>query len=419
MIKKLYGIVLLTIIIGSGQVLLAQTDYQFKIGEIDSIYSNILNESKELYVQIPANYNSTTNRKYPVIFILDGEIFLPTVKNMHDFYSGGFMPEMIIVGISNKKHRTRDLTPSKITSKYGMPFNEENGEAKKYIKFIENELIPFIEKKYPVTNYRTLIGHSYGGLFAIYTLLYHQHLFDNYIAIDPSLDWDNQNLLKESQKLIPTQKYDKKSLYLSLSGQLHMQDSKVTIDNVMQDTTDYTLFARSNISFSNLIKQNINNGLLFKWEFFPLDLHGTVSVPSIRNGLITLFSWFQMENTDKFNSFDTPKDELYEIIKYRARKLKNHFGYQTPPYPEDLLNMLGYMNMDMQQLEKAKMYFELCIEYYPESTNAYDSMAEYYASQNDFENAIKNVSKAFEISGNEYFKNKMEEYKKMRSSLQF
>jgi tetratricopeptide (TPR) repeat protein len=222
--------------------------------------------------------------------------------------------------------------------------------------------------------------------------------------------------LKEAQKILPTQKYDGKSLYMSLSGQLHMQDSKVTIDNVMQDTTDYTLFARTNIAFSNLVKQNTKNGLLFEWEFFPQDLHGTVALLSIRNGLITLFSWFQMENTDKFNSFDTPKVELYEIIKYRAKKLESHFRYQVPPYPEDLLNMLGYMNMDMQELEKAKMYFELCIEYYPESTNAYDSMAEYYASQNDFKNAIKNIEKALEINENEYFRNKIEEYKKMKSN---
>lgn len=78
--------------------------------------------------------------------------------------------------------------------------------------------------------------------------------------------------------------------------------------------------------------------------------------------------------------------------------------------------MLGYMNMEMQQLEKAKMYLELCIEYYPESTNAYDSMAEYYASQNDFENAIKNIEKALEINENEYFRNKIEEYKKMKNN---
>ena len=54
----------------------------------------------------------------------------------------------------------------------------------------------------------------------------------------------------------------------------------------------------------------------------------------------------------------------------------DHFGYAEPPYPEELLNMSGYMNMDMDQPEKAKMYFELAIEYYPQSANAYDSMKE-------------------------------------------
>ncbi len=51
------------------------------------------------------------------------------------------------------------------------------------------------------------------------------------------------------------------------------------------------------------------------------------------------------------------------------------------------------MNMDMEQLEKAKMYFELAIEYYPESANAFDSMAEYYERKGDFTNAIEYVTK--------------------------
>ncbi|HAF29648.1 MAG TPA: esterase [Bacteroidales bacterium] len=416
MTRRLLNVIFLTIIIGSNQSLYSQSNYQFKIGLIDSVYSNILNESKEIYIQVPASYSPEKHQKYPVVFILDGEVYLPALNSLHDFYSGGFIPEMVLVGISNDKHRTRDLTPSKIKTKYGMPFNEENGEADNFRKFFEKELIPFVENKYPVSSYRTLIGHSYGGLFTIYTLLNYPNLFDNYISIDPSLDWDKQKLLKEAQELIPIQKYEGKSLYVSLSGQLNMQDSKVTIDNVMQDTTDYTLFARSNISFSNLVKQNTKNRLLFEWEFFPQDLHGTVALPSIRNSLITLFSWFQMENTDKFNSFDTSQEELYEIIQYRAKKLKSHFGYQEPPYPEDILNMLGYMNMDMQQLEKAKMYFELTIEYYPKSANAYDSMADYYANQKDFENAIKYITKAFEISGNTYFKEKIDDYKKKKNN---
>jgi len=382
-----------------------------KVGVIDSLYSQTLKESRNIYIQLPASYTPEKNEKYPVVFVLDGEIFLPTVNDLLNYYSGGFMPEMVLVGISNDKNRIRDLTTSTITTKYGMPFNDENGKADDFSKFIEKELIPFIENKYPVTNFRTLIGHSYGGLFTIYTLINHPHLFANYLAIDPSLDWDNQKLLKEAQEILTTQKYKNKSLFMSLSGQLHMQNSKVTIDNVMQDTTEFTLFARSNIAFSNLVKKNSKNGLTFDWKFYPRDIHGTVPFPSIMDGLISLFEWFQMENTDKINSFDTPKEELLSIIKYREKKLKTHLGYSEPPYPEELLTMSGYMNMDMQQLEKTKMYFDLAIEYYPQSANAYDSMADYYEAQNNYANAIKYVTKAFELSGDDYHKKRMEELK--------
>ena len=159
------------LIIFSQQFVLAQgnQNQQFlqKVGVLDSLYSKILNESRKIYVQLPASYVPEKNQKYPVVFILDGEIFLPTVNDVQNYYSGGFTPEMVLVGISNDKNRVRDLTTSTITTKYGMPFNEKNGEADNFRKFIDTELIPFVENKYPVTNYRTLIGHSYGGLFTI------------------------------------------------------------------------------------------------------------------------------------------------------------------------------------------------------------------------------------------------------------
>jgi len=406
----LAGLILLVHQFGNAQ---PNTNIQYlkKVGVLDSIYSNTLKESREIYIQIPESYNSEKNQKYPVAFILDGEVFLPTVSDVLNYYSGGFMPEMVLVGISNGKNRIRDLTTSTINTKYGMPFNDQNGEADNFIKFIEKELIPYVETKYPVTNYRTLIGHSYGGLFTINMLFHHPNLFANYLAIDPSLDWDEQKLVKEAQGLLATQSYKNKALFMSLSGQLHMQNAAVTIDNVMQDTTDYTLFARSNIAFSNLVKQNKNNGLAYNWKFYPNDIHGTIPFPSLMDGLISLFKWYQMENTDRINSFDTPKEELLSIIKYRAKKLQNHFGYAEPPYPEELLNMSGYMNMDMGQVEKAKMYFELTIEYYPKSANAYDSMADYYETQEDYSNALKYATKAFELSGNEAYKKKIEKLK--------
>ena len=375
-----------------------------KIGALDSLYSKTLEEYRAVYVQLPANYNPKSDKKYPVVYILDGEVFLPTVSDVQNYYSGGFTPEMVLVGISNSKNRMRDLTTSKITSAYG---NEENGEAANFFKFIETELIPFIEKKYPVTNFRTLIGHSYGGLFTIYTLIYHPQLFSNYLAIDPSLDWDDQKLINESREILSRQNYKGKALFMSLSGQLHMQNPLVTIENVIQDTSEFTLFARSNITFSNIVKQNKKNELAFEWKFYPRDLHGTIPFPSIMDGLIFDFEWYQWENTDKFNSPDTPKEELFKIVKYRELKLQNQFGYSVPPYPEEILNMSGYMNLDMEKPAKAKMFFEFSIEYYPQSANAYDSMADYYERTADYKNALKFVTKAYEINANDYYKQRI------------
>jgi hypothetical protein len=394
------------------QSLYSQTNqnspFLLKVGGSDSIYSKTLKEYRKIYVQLPATYDPIKAEKYPVVYILDGEVFLPTVNDVQNYYSGGFTPEMVLVGISNDQNRMRDLTTSEVTEMYGMPFEQENGEAVNFIKFIENELIPFIETKYLVTNFRTLIGHSYGGLFTLYSLVHHPHLFSNYIAIDPSLDWDNQKLLKEAQDILSINDYKSKSLFMSLGGQLNWQDSTVTIDNVMQDTSDFTLFPRSNIAFSELVKQNKQNGLALEWKFYPRDIHGTVPFPSIMDGLISTFQWYQMENIDKINSFDSSKEELFGIVKYREEKLKTHFGYAVQPYPEELLNMSGYMKMDMDQMETAKMYFEFCIEFYPNSANSYDSMADFYERNGDYVNAIKFVTKAYEISGDDSYKKRIE-----------
>lgn len=410
MTKKCKVLVILSIIIfiqknGSAQFQ-QEHKYLVQAGQTDSLYSNILGAYRTLYVQLPENY-APGGSPYPVAFLLDGEVFLPTLIDVQNYYSGGFTPEMVLVGISNASNRTRDLTPSKMTQRYGMPYKEENGEAENFARFLGEELIPYIEEKYPVTSYRTLIGHSYGGLFTLYTLLNKPELFANYLAIDPSLDWDNQKLLREAQDILSLNRFEGKSIFLSLSGQLHMQNSEITIENVMSDTTDYTLFARSNIAFSQVVQQHLDNGLSFEWKFYPNDLHGTVPFPSIMDGLISLFHWYQMENTDKINAFDTSKEELRTIIKKREKKLLDHFGYPVPPYPEELLNMSGYMNMDMQQPDKAKMYFELALEYYPASPNAYDSMADYYEAQEDSANAILFLKKAYALNSNPYYLNRI------------
>ncbi len=354
----------------------AQESYLYELGTKDSLHSNTLNEQREFWVQLPESYDQESKQLYPVVYVLDGAVHLQAVSTVLSYNWGGFMPEMIIVGISNWNNRTRDLTTSEIQTRRGATYNQETGGAENFTLFFEKELIPHIEANYPATNYRTLIGHSYAGLFAINMLMNHSAVFDNYIAIDPSLDWDDQKLLKQSNEILSTRDYNGLSLFMSLSGQLHMQNSEITIENVMQDSSDYTLFARSNIEFSKYLKENENNGLSYQWKFYERDLHGTVSLPSILDGLIFLFNWYPIENTDKFNSPDTPKDELIQIIRKREKKLKDHFGYFVPPFDEELLIMLGYMNLEWGETQKSLAFFQLALEYYPDSEEALQNIEE-------------------------------------------
>ena len=321
---------------------------------------------------------------------------------------------MILVGISNKNNRTRDLTTSQIKTRRGSVVNVETGGATKFTQFIENELIPHIDNTYPTTPYRTIIGHSYAGLFTINTLLNHNYLFNNYIAIDPSLDWDNQKLLKEAKEKMVKENYNGKSLFVSLAAeQLHMWNEEINMLNIMDDTSEFTLFARSIIEFSTFVKSQKQNGLSFSWKVYEEDLHGTVPLPSIRDGLVFLFKWYQFKSPQKYNNPETSVEELTELLKKQEQIYSTNFGYSFPPMIEEMLNGYGYMNLQMGQPEKAFMFFKLNIEYFPKSPNAYNSMADYYEAQNDISNAIIFTKKAAELNDNEYYKNRILELKKI------
>ena len=383
--------------------------YLTKVATKDSLFSQIFQENKNFRVQLPENYKANSPEKYPVVYILDGGALMNSLETVYNNYWGHYLPHMILVGIQNRANRTRDLTTSQIKMRRGAQMDKDTGGAENFTKYIETELIPHIDQNYPTTSYRTLIGHSYGGLFTINMLINHNTLFKNYIAIDPSLNWDNQKLLKEAKTKLQTESFKGKSLFVSLAAeQLHMMNSEITIDNVTKDTSEFTLFSRSIIDFSKFITSNKKSGLNFSWKIYPEDLHGTVPLPSIRDGLIFLFDWFQFKNPPKYNNPETTVEELEQLLNEQEKIYLQNYGYNVPPMVEELFIGYGYMNMQMGNNKKAKLFFEKGIKYYPKSSNTYDSMAEFFESQKDYPNAIKNMKKAFELSESDTHKERLE-----------
>jgi len=171
----------------------------FVLGVVDELQSKILAEKRVLNIYLPVGFNPADTATYPVFYLLDGsadEDFIHTVGivQFNNFPWVNRVPQSIVVGIANTD-RKKDFTfPTTIEDdKKLIP---TSGKSADFIAFIENELQPYISKKYKANGTRTIIGQSLGGLLASEILLTKPELFNQYIIISPSIWWDNGSLLK-------------------------------------------------------------------------------------------------------------------------------------------------------------------------------------------------------------------------------
>lgn len=181
----------------------------FTIGEQVQFNSEALDEIRTLNIYLPYGYHPDSSKTYPVIYLLDGteyEDFIH-VAGLVQFGSYpwiNFIPESIVVGISNVD-RKRDFTFPTRSQKDKADFPTTGGSAP-FIKFLETELQPYINKNYRVSNVRTIIGQSLGGLLATEILFKKPEMFDHYIIVSPSLWWDDESLLQVATKVEPAPK---------------------------------------------------------------------------------------------------------------------------------------------------------------------------------------------------------------------
>jgi predicted alpha/beta superfamily hydrolase len=168
-------------------------------GKLDSLHSEILQQERLVEVFLPKAWHEGSDEKYDVLYVLDGGNWnTGLINQVQQFLEGqGNIPPTIVVSVMGID-RNHDLTPTSISSW------KNSGGADKFIGFFKDELIPFINKKYPSNGDNTLWGHSLGGLYTIYSWLSEPTLFKSYIAVDPSVWWDSLYVLKKASQKLPS-----------------------------------------------------------------------------------------------------------------------------------------------------------------------------------------------------------------------
>ncbi len=408
----LLSLIMALVIIACRESDKGQPNNQISIGIRDSLFSNILNEERQVWIYVP---QGATNKKYPVVYLLDGDAHFSSVVGMIQQLStvngNTLCPEMIVVGIPNTD-RTRDLTPTHVKEMFGdTVFAKSSGGGESFTRFIKEELMPFIDKSYPTTPYRTLIGHSFGGLFAINTIVNHPEMFNNYLAIDPSLWWDDRKLSMRANEVLGEPDYKGKSLFVAVANTMQPGMDLALVES---DTSKNNKHIKSILEFNKRTDSKTDKELTFKWKYYSEDSHGSVPLIAEHDALRFLFSWYVFKDTNKLlddKSKLSPEENISLVIDH-FKNVSEHFGYPVTP-DETMMNSIGYsFLLESHKPDHAFAFFKMNAENYPQSANVFDSMGDYYLNQKDTGHAIENFTKAVSMGNLPYSKEKLTKLKK-------
>jgi predicted alpha/beta superfamily hydrolase len=363
-------------------------DKNIIVGSIDSVYSDILKESRKIWVYLPSGADMSSVQTYPVVYLLDGDAHFYSVMSMIQQLSevnmNMVLPQMILIGITNTD-RTRDLTPTHILTDPDVTdssFFRTSGGSENFTAFIEKELIPYVGKKYHASPYRILIGHSYGGLFCINTLVKHTDLFSAYIAIDPSLNWDQNKILNQARELLSDKDLAGKTFYLSIANQGYSDT-----DNKKDNSAAFEL--------AEYLDSNRRNNLRFRWKYYMDDNHGSVPMISEYDGLRFILDFYNPRLP--YTKFREPAYKVDSFLVAHYNTISNNMGYKVLP-PESLMNWLGYLFIMEKQYDKSMKLFKINTENYPDSPNVYDSMGEILLLQGDTAGSVMNYERSLKLN---------------------
>ena len=173
-----------------------QDDIQIKFTQ----YSRFVNDTFHIQLQVPKDYYSKPYKKYPLVILLDGNFYYPIMSSIVQQYEiAGLLPPVILVGVGYKSFKVMDsLRVRDYLFPKALPSDEleSDGGGLNFYNYLTRELIPKIDADYRTESAnRTLLGHSFGGYFALYSL-FHQtttnsNEFRNFISASPSLWYNN------------------------------------------------------------------------------------------------------------------------------------------------------------------------------------------------------------------------------------
>ncbi|MEO8054993.1 MAG: alpha/beta hydrolase-fold protein [Acidobacteriota bacterium] len=353
----------LALLIVSGS--LAHVGESVPIGETLRIHSKVLDEDRTYQVHLPDSYARAKDRRYPVLYVLDGRThFLHTAASAGFLASEGEIPETIVVALASTV-RVRDFTQSDWKEAW-----VGGGGAANFKRFLSTELIPAVEKAYRTDGFRTLSGHSAGGQFALYVLTSEPSLFHAYVALSPSLDWDGRLPARSLKKALASAPSLNAFLYAARS------------DDSGQALADWEELVAA-------LGARKVPGFRWKTEAFPEERHRSIPLVGGIHALRALY--------DGYNLPEGLEDRGIDAVTKYYEAFSRTLGWPVPP-TESAVNAVAYAALEHGQVEEALALFRKNVDEHPHSANAWDGLKDGYAKAGRWKDAAASAERALELA---------------------
>lgn len=240
------------------------------LGETFHLESTVLAERRVINVYLPPGYAESANR-YPVLYMPDGGLKedFPHIMGIIDVsVKNETMRPFILVGIENTERRRDLVGPTAIAE--DRKIAPRAGGADRFRQFLRNELKAAVAARYRVTAESAIVGESFAGLFVLETLLTDPDLFDSYIAVDPSVWWNDQSLARGAASTFASWKAKPKALYLTTADTKDMQEGAERIVAAL--------------------RQSNPPGLVWHYEPMPHEHHHTIFHGAALKAFRTIFA---------------------------------------------------------------------------------------------------------------------------------
>jgi predicted alpha/beta superfamily hydrolase len=343
---------------------LAQEDNEdIVIGHYIKIHSQILDEDRTLLVNLPRGYEETAIG-YPVIYILYGgqvRNYFAEALHITTLLGSTRMPPVILVGITNTE-RYRDYLP---LDREGNPAG-----ADRFLRFMVEEALPFVEANYRTADFRILVGPQAGGTFGLYTLTERPEAFDVYILNNPF------RYLRQRDYLIE-----------KVRTSLGKRD---TLDNFLYVIAEDSDFPEA-LEYMPRLEDVLSaeRPAQFAYRLDVVEENGDFLAPTgLREGLTLVFRGYEFSATAEAAS-------LAEIEKYYAG-LSRHYGYDVA-IPDMVLAMQSDNLAQSGRVDEAIEMLERLVAIYPASLNGWWRLGGIYRERGETEKAIHCYRKCLEV----------------------